>query len=89
MSLASTSEMTCQELVELVSDYLGGTLSAVDRTRFEAHLADCDDCPVYLEQMRLTIHSLGRLTEERLTPAAKTELMRLFQDWKSDVSGGR
>ena len=75
-------ELTCQELVQLVTDYLEATLRPVERARFEAHLANCDGCPVYLEQLRLTIHALGTLTEERIAPAAREELLRCFREWR-------
>jgi predicted anti-sigma-YlaC factor YlaD len=56
-----TDEMTCKELVELVTEYLEGTLSALDCGRFEEHLAECPGCHTYLQQMRQTIRVLGRL----------------------------
>jgi anti-sigma factor RsiW len=54
-------EMTCQELVELVTYYLEGSLSGGDRVRFERHMAACAHCVVYLEQMRITIRIVARL----------------------------
>lgn len=75
-------ELTCQEVVELVSDYLEGTLDAEQRARFEAHLAGCRGCTNYLEQMRRTIQMVGRLTEESLSPPVRDELLALFRDWK-------
>ncbi len=74
-------DLTCQELVELVTDYLEGDLPPSGRARFEAHLLDCDECPVYLEQMRLTIRAVGALSESRLPQPAKDEMLRLFRDW--------
>jgi anti-sigma factor RsiW len=61
-------ELTCQELVELVTEYLEQTLPPAERTRFEAHLAGCRGCRTYVEQMRQTIQALGTLTEESLPP---------------------
>ena len=75
------AEMPCRELVELVTDYLEDRLSALDRARVEAHLAECDHCTVYLEQMRQTIRLLGRLPEESLSPAAMDALATAFSDW--------
>ena len=74
-------EMPCQELVELVTDYLEDRLAPVDRTRFEAHLVECEYCAAYLEQMRQTIRTLGRLPEESLTPAARDALLVAFRGW--------
>lgn len=75
-------DLTCQEFVELVTEYLDGTLPDRDHGRFEAHLLDCDDCPIYLDQMRVTIRTIGALSEKNLAPAAKEELLTLFRNWK-------
>jgi len=82
------SEMACKELVELVTEYLEGTLSRTDRQRFEDHLKDCGYCATYLDQMRQTIRTLGRLTEESLPEDAKQDLLRIFRDWKKDPPTG-
>jgi anti-sigma factor RsiW len=75
--------LTCQELVELVTDYLEGALSRSDRARFERHIAGCPHCTAYLEQMRRTLAVLGRLEEESLSPQARDELLAAFRDWQS------
>ena len=74
-------EMPCQELVELVTEYLEERLSPVDRARFEAHLAECEACRTYLEQFRQTIGVLGRLPEESLSPEAREALLTAFRGW--------
>lgn len=76
--------MTCQELVELVTEYLEGTLPADVRARMERHLSGCDGCTHYLEQMRQTIRLMGQVREESLTPAQRDDLLRLFRDWNKD-----
>ena len=75
-------EMTCKELVELITDYLENALSPAERARFEAHLGRCDGCTNYLDQMRRTIALSGRLTEESIAPRAQEELLHVFLDWK-------
>jgi anti-sigma factor RsiW len=75
-------EMSCQELVELVTEYLEGTLPVEDRARFEDHLKQCPYCVTYLDQMRTTIATLGRLTDEQLSGEARLALMSAFRDWK-------
>ncbi len=74
--------MNCQELVDLVTDYLEGALPPADSARFEAHLMECDGCARYLEQMRLTIAAVGHLSADALEPAARADLLQLFSDWK-------
>jgi anti-sigma factor RsiW len=86
--LSTTDQMTCQELVELVTEYLEGTLPLTDRARFEAHLAECAYCVAYVEQMRVTIDLLGALDEEQLSSEARDELMSAFRDWKRGGATG-
>lgn len=76
------SEMSCKELVELVTDYIEKVLPETDRTRFEAHLAACPGCTDYVEQMRLTLRLSGRLEEESIGPEARETLLNTFRDWK-------
>jgi anti-sigma factor RsiW len=75
-------EISCRELVTLVTDYLEGTLGARDRRRFERHIRGCDGCTVYLEQMRETIRLSGSLSEHDISPHAREELLAAFRDWK-------
>jgi anti-sigma factor RsiW len=75
-------EMACRELVEVITEYLAGTLPETERLRFEAHLATCPYCRIYLEQMRVTVSALGRLTEESLTSEDRQRLVELFRNWK-------
>ena len=77
-------ELTCQELVELVTEYLERTLPGRDRARFERHLDGCPYCTNYLDQMRITIRLLGRLPEETIQPAARDALLDAFRDWKRE-----
>ena len=80
--MIDTEALSCQELVELVTDYLEGSLGERDTRAFEAHLADCDGCTEYLEQMRTTIRVVGTLTPNDLTQAAESGLLQAFRDWK-------
>jgi anti-sigma factor RsiW len=77
-------ELTCQELVELVTDYVEGMLSARERARFERHIGGCPHCTIYLDQMRVTIRTLGRLPEETVSPAAREALLDAFHEWKRE-----
>jgi predicted anti-sigma-YlaC factor YlaD len=75
--------MTCQQLVELVTDYLEGRLTGADLERFEGHLGECPPCGVYLDQMRLTLQSLGRIPVETIAPEARTELLHAFAELRT------
>ena len=74
--------MKCREVVELMTDYLEGTLSAEDRARFDEHIAGCDGCRGYLEQMRTTRRLTGRLAAEPISESLEKELLQAFRDWR-------
>lgn len=79
-----TTPLTCKEIVELITEYIEGTLPEDVRTRVEEHLAGCEGCTNYLEQMRQTIRLTGSLREENLTPEQRDDLLQLFRDWKKN-----
>lgn len=80
--MSNPDEMSCQELVEVITGYLEGTLSAPDRARFEAHLEECSHCENYLAQMRETIATLGELREQSLSPEVRAGLLEAFRGWR-------
>ena len=75
--------LTCAQVVELVTSYLEGGLSAAERARFDAHLSECDGCTNYLDQMRVTIAVVGRVREEDLSDEVKAGLLTAFRGWAS------
>lgn len=77
-------ELPCQEVVELVTDYLEQTLLADTQKLFEEHIADCPGCTNYLEQMRHTISLLHRLAKEPVLPTTKQDLLQRFEQWKQE-----
>jgi anti-sigma factor RsiW len=78
-------ELVCQEVVELITDYLEGALTRSQRRRFEAHLHGCEDCSEYLEQMRATIRLAGTLRSDDLTPAMREEFSSLYRRWRAEA----
>ena len=76
-------ELVCQEAVELVTDYIEGSMSRADRRRFEAHLSSCPHCTAYLAQMRTTIQITGSLRSEELPSEVREELVALYGQWRS------
>jgi anti-sigma factor RsiW len=74
----------CQEMVELITDYLEGALSRSERRRFDAHLADCEHCTEYLQQMRATIELTGRLKAEDMTPEMRSEFAEVYRKWRAE-----
>lgn len=75
-------QLSCQELVELVTDYLEGALPPAERERFEQHIGTCDGCRVYLEQLRQTIELTGRLSPDAVSPQAERALLDAFRGWR-------
>ena len=76
-------DMTCQELVELVTEYLEGTLPPFEFRCFERHLATCAGCATYVDQMRRTIQLLGRLAVDDIPADEQSTLLDLFRNWRS------
>jgi len=76
-------EMPCQELVEVITDYLEGALPERDRIRFEEHLSVCGKCREYMEQFRRTIEAVGSLRATDLDPHTRESLMAAFRGWSS------
>jgi anti-sigma factor RsiW len=75
-------DLSCQELVELVTDYLEDALPAELRERFERHIEHCAGCQTYLAQMRATIAATGTLAPEALSPEAESALLEAFRGWR-------
>jgi anti-sigma factor RsiW len=81
MSSRQFPEMPCQELVEVVTDYVEGLMSPVDRTRFEAHLEECPPCREYLAQFRAVVAAAGRESAEDLPENEREDLRLAFRQW--------
>jgi anti-sigma factor RsiW len=82
MASEALQPTTCQELVELVTDYLEGALSPLDAERFEEHIELCPMCQVHLEQLRVTIRELGQLRERDIDPDVLVEMQERFRTWR-------
>ena len=81
------AEITCRELVELVSDYFDDRLPEPVRARFEDHLALCPGCVTYLEQMRTTMMLVSQVGELERRPEVAA-LLRAFRDFRAGLSLG-
>jgi putative zinc finger protein len=82
MSINTTRALTCQEIVELVTDYIEGTMGGDLRASFEFHLAKCDGCTHYIEQIGATIRLAGSIEPELLSPEFRAGLLAAFRDFK-------
>jgi anti-sigma factor RsiW len=74
--------MDCNELVELVTAYLDGTLDIETRARFDMHLLDCDGCENYLQQFRETVRTVGKIRDDELDPAFRNRLLNVFKNFR-------
>ena len=78
-------EFSCQEMTEVVTNYLDDALPTEERERFERHLSYCAGCSTYVEQMRETITQTGKVPrEESLPPALREEIVARFRAWKRE-----
>lgn len=78
----SGAPMDCDELVELITDYLDGVLDPATRERFDLHLLECDGCENYLQQFRVTVATVGRIRDTDLDPVYRTRLLSAFRHWR-------
>ncbi len=79
----TTDELSCKEVVGLVTDYLEAALLPATRAQFEKHIADCPDCSAYFQQLQQTIGMLRALAEEPDFPESRQKLTHIFQAWKN------
>ena len=81
---APNDEIVCKELVELVTPYLEDVLPSNERAAIERHLAECDGCQTYVEQMRQTIRAIGHVPHEPITARTRDEVLTIFRAWKAE-----
>lgn len=74
--------LTCQEVTEVVTEYLEGRQSLVQRLRFQMHIGMCKHCREYLKQMKTTVQAIGSLPEESIPPEMSKEVLERFRAWK-------
>lgn len=75
--------LTCQQLTELVTNYLERRLPFSRRVAFQMHLGMCRHCRAYLHQMKETIRTLGKLPSEPIPPDVRQALLERFRQWKA------
>ena len=76
------SDLRCDHVVEMVTDFLEGVLDPADERDLVEHLNGCDGCSDYVEQYRRAVHTLGELPAEEgatLSPEARAALLEVFR----------
>jgi anti-sigma factor RsiW len=81
-TMPAAKDMSCGEVMALVTEYLEGALTNAERDRFVSHIAACDGCTGYVEQIRTTIRVTGVALPEALSPEARQQLVDAFRGWK-------
>jgi anti-sigma factor RsiW len=82
--MAEHEHLSCQEVVELVTDYLDQALAADEASLFEQHINFCDGCDWYLQEIRTTVSTARRITEHEVPPETRDKLMTAFREWKRE-----
>lgn len=82
-------DITCQQAVGLVMDYLDDRLPEDDRARLETHLTECPHCTEHLKQIQVTVTAVGHVGDEDLEPQARDDLINLYRRWRDDRAPDR
>ena len=75
------AHMSCEDFVELVTEYLEGALDPETTRRFDYHLDLCPGCVTYLDQIRETVRIAGVIEPQDLSEPARSHLLQAFRDW--------
>ncbi len=87
MTLRDPALLECREVVEVVSDFLSGALTAEDRARLEQHLLVCPPCTLHIAQVRATVEYLAELGTDRVAVEVGPALVDLFRHWAKKRAG--
>lgn len=87
MTGRSGDDLTCREVVEVITDYLEGAMVNPDRARFERHLEECTGCTAVLAQFRATIEATGLLTESEVSADQREAMREVFRRWRAEDPG--
>ena len=82
--MANENEITCQEFVEMVTDYMEHVLLPEMRTQFERHADNCPGCDTYLNQIRQTIGMLHKIADEPVSADTRQKLLQAFGQWQQE-----
>lgn len=89
MTRTSGDDLTCRELVEVITDFVEGAMSDTDRARFDRHLDECTGCRAVMSQFRSTIEVTGRLTEDQVSEAQLDAMREVFRRWRGGAPAAR
>jgi anti-sigma factor RsiW len=73
--------LTCQQLVELITDYVEGALDEQRHADVVRHLSECDDCLRYVAQLQQTERVLASIQAPTLSSDDRAALIAAYRDW--------
>ncbi len=79
-----SKDLVCEQAVQLITDYLDGTLGRRQRRALERHLRGCPNCSAYLEQLRTTIALSGRVETDELPEETRADLIELYRRYRDE-----
>lgn len=79
--------LTCEEMTELVTNYLEEKMSLQDRLDFQKHIGLCRHCREYLHQMKVTVETLGAMPADPVPAEMMGDLLHKFRGWKERSAG--
>ena len=74
--------LVCRDVTEIVTDFIEGRMSLLDRVRFRIHLGLCRHCREYVRQIKTTFRLMGMTPPEPPPPDVEEELLKRFKNWK-------
>ncbi len=78
--------MSCRDITEVVTDYMEGRMSFMQKIAFQFHVGMCGPCREYLRQMKLTVQTVGKINTmddcSDMSPEVQDELLKRFRNWK-------
>ena len=74
--------ISCREVVEIVTEYLDGALAPPDLARLEEHLAACEPCRLYVDQIRATARVAAAAEAELEQHPDREALLATFREFR-------
>lgn len=80
MDRTATKSVTCEECIEVLVDYVDGSMDAMTVQAFEAHFSDCPPCTDFLRTYKTTITVSKKVLDEPIPDAVSTRLRSFLRE---------
>ena len=84
---SDVDDITCREVLELLTEYLEGALAPAVEREVDRHLDACDGCWRYLDQFQVAIETTAELREEAVAVDVRESLLDAFRTWRRPGPG--